>query len=373
MRREGMRLSDQSTGSGSQIRNGIFVCYRHKDSSWQAQMLAESLRTRFGRERVFMDVDRVKMGNWRNQINDALATSAVIVVLIGPEWIDELNDRLQAKDEVRYEITEAIRLGIQMVPVTLERTEVPDKTGLPDDIAALVDEEAYPLFGGKGWQPPGDILLDDLSEVVQAYKTAVPTENQEVVAAVPTESQQVVDPTIPKLPEKRKGRAKRSLFKPKLAQSRSAKVHFDRADQRRDQGDLDGALADYSESIRLDPKYPFSYNGRAGVRRDQGDLDGALADYNEAIRLWPSFFVFYGSRGDCRKDQGDLDGALADYNEIIRLNPKLGFGYFKRAFCRRDLGDLVGALADLDEAIRLDPEYATKAQDAQAEIRKELS
>ena len=63
------------------------------------------------------------------------------------------------------------------------------------------------------------------------------------------------------------------------------------------------------------------YNNRGLARQAKGDLDGALDDYNEAIRLKPDEADVYYNRGITRKAKGDMDGALDDYNEAIRLKP----------------------------------------------------
>ncbi len=47
------------------------------------------------------------------------------------------------------------------------------------------------------------------------------------------------------------------------------------------------AIAAYSEAIKLEPKYSFSYVGRGDVYLAQGDLKRALADYDTAARLDP--------------------------------------------------------------------------------------
>ncbi len=56
----------------------------------------------------------------------------------------------------------------------------------------------------------------------------------------------------------------------------------------RGEGNLDGALAELGEAIRLDPKLAIAHNnlGMALVRK--GDVDGALAAFREAIRLDPN-------------------------------------------------------------------------------------
>ena len=50
-------------------------------------------------------------------------------------------------------------------------------------------------------------------------------------------------------------------------------------------GDDDEAIADYSESSRLNPKDADAYNNRGNAWSNKGDYDKAITDYNEAIRL----------------------------------------------------------------------------------------
>jgi tetratricopeptide (TPR) repeat protein len=52
--------------------------------------------------------------------------------------------------------------------------------------------------------------------------------------------------------------------------------------------EYDKAIADYTEAIRIDPKYAHAYYGRAAAWNAKGDKDKEMADYNEAIRLDPT-------------------------------------------------------------------------------------
>src|SRR5215472_423604 len=61
--------------------------------------------------------------------------------------------------------------------------------------------------------------------------------------------------------------------------------------------DLDRAIADYSEAIRLDPEYSNAFHNRALVYQKRGDLDRAFEDFNEAIRLDPKERAAYINRG----------------------------------------------------------------------------
>src|ERR1044071_6820149 len=52
-------------------------------------------------------------------------------------------------------------------------------------------------------------------------------------------------------------------------------------------GDYDAAISLYNEVIEADPKAALAYNGRALAYREKGDLEKALADFDQAIRLQP--------------------------------------------------------------------------------------
>ena len=131
-----------------------------------------------------------------------------------------------------------------------------------------------------------------------------------------------------------------------------------RGNARRNKGDLDGAIADYSEAIRLDPKYASAYNNRGWTRRLKSDLDGAIADFDQAIRLDPKGAVGYYNRGLARKDKGNINGAIADYTAAINIEQRYTVAYLNRGIARQSKNDLDGALADYEQAIRLEPKDA---------------
>jgi tetratricopeptide (TPR) repeat protein len=123
-------------------------------------------------------------------------------------------------------------------------------------------------------------------------------------------------------------------------------------------GDLDRAIADYSEAIRIDPVDADAFTSRGVAYRAKGDNDRAIADFNEAIRLDPKDAVAFNNRGYAYSAKGDLDRAIADYSEAIRLDPKHGIAFNNRGIAYLKKGDNGSAIVDYSEAIRINPEDA---------------
>jgi tetratricopeptide (TPR) repeat protein len=107
---------------------------------------------------------------------------------------------------------------------------------------------------------------------------------------------------------------------------------------RLEQGDLEGAMADFNKAIELLPKYSAAISARVSVKSVQGDLEGALADYGRAIELTPDIAIPYYSRGFILLEQEDFDAAIKDFDKAIETQPGVAIVYRNRADARRAKG-----------------------------------
>ena len=123
-------------------------------------------------------------------------------------------------------------------------------------------------------------------------------------------------------------------------------------------GDLDGAIADFTRAIELNPKDDAPYYNRAQAKRLKKDAAGAIADYTRAIELGSTNPAAYNNRGNARAENNDRNGAIADYTRAIELKPDYARAYYNRAVAREAKGDVTGAAADFKRAEKLDPELA---------------
>jgi tetratricopeptide (TPR) repeat protein len=125
------------------------------------------------------------------------------------------------------------------------------------------------------------------------------------------------------------------------------------------EGDLDGAIVDFTRAIELNPKNDAPYYNRAQAKRLKKDAAGAVADYTRAIELGSQNPAAYNNRGNARAENGDRDGAIADYTRAVELKPDYARAYYNRAVAKEEKGDAIGAKADFKTAEKLDPELAS--------------
>jgi tetratricopeptide (TPR) repeat protein len=123
-------------------------------------------------------------------------------------------------------------------------------------------------------------------------------------------------------------------------------------------GELDIAILDYSEAIRLNSKSPMALYNRGNIWLRKGEYDKATADFDEMIDGNLMVADAYNSRGSASYYKRDYERALAEYNEAIRRDPKSASAWCNRANTRYQRGEFKRALADCNEAVRLDPNFA---------------
>jgi TIR domain len=121
----------------------IFISYRRADTGGHAGRLYADLRAAFA-GRVFRDVDSIQPGvNVSNTIETAIANSAVVIAVIGPDW--GLGGRLDNPDDfVRLEIQTALKSGVRIIPVLID-TLMPKVDVLPPEIASLAQLNAITM------------------------------------------------------------------------------------------------------------------------------------------------------------------------------------------------------------------------------------
>jgi len=186
--------------------------------------------------------------------------------------------------------------------------------------------------------------------------------------------------------------------------AKAADLYAMRGYQRHLKDDLPGALSDYGEAIKRDPRLTMAFNNRGNIYRDTGQYDQALADYDRALALNPDKPDPLASRGWIYHQKGEAERAKKDFEKALALNPEeslkakvkdalaeieksdpdyetcetgsgnaaieacnraiesgkfnganLAYLYNDRGYLRMMSGDLLQGFADFSRAIQLDP------------------
>lgn len=135
----------------------------------------------------------------------------------------------------------------------------------------------------------------------------------------------------------------------------TAGEYYDRGNERFDNGDLDGAIADYSETIRLDPSIIEAWANRGSTWGRKDEHEKAKDDFDKAIDLDPNYASAWSNRSITWRNMGETDRAFYDSNEAIRLNRDLAHAWLSRGLIWKGIGSPDKAIEDLSEAIRLNP------------------
>ena len=144
--------------------HSIFICYRRDDAAYAARMIYTKLKDRFGRDRIFIDVDNIAPGDdFVERIDRYLQSCAVFIAVIGEHWLTGADGsrRLDTPtDFVRLELGTALkRPGVRIIPVLVhEKARMPDPKDLPlaqvrairDEIRRSVDELLAELDARRG-------------------------------------------------------------------------------------------------------------------------------------------------------------------------------------------------------------------------------
>jgi tetratricopeptide (TPR) repeat protein len=68
----------------------------------------------------------------------------------------------------------------------------------------------------------------------------------------------------------------------------------------------------------------IDYYNRGNANYIKNDYDRAIADYTETIRLDPTLARAFYNRGLAKRAKGDSADAVADIAKAMQINPKVG-------------------------------------------------
>jgi hypothetical protein len=163
----------------------FFISYRRSQNAWQARDIRRELARRYGDVSVFMDTSSIEYGEtFPDQIASAIRGCSVMLVLIGPHWLDPVEGSRRIDDPndwVRREIEAGLqRREAVVVPVLLDGARAPADAELPEPVKGLATRHAVTITGDD---LPADI--DNLVRSVERGQRRAAQSDSDSTAAAP--------------------------------------------------------------------------------------------------------------------------------------------------------------------------------------------
>jgi len=134
--------------------------------------------------------------------------------------------------------------------------------------------------------------------------------------------------------------------------------HFTTGYCHRKHGKLEAAVADFSESIRLNPDNALAYDERGFALMKLGQHMQAINDFSSSFEMNPLNVKTFVNRGTSHAKVGNYAQAVADYDEALKIDPTHASAMHNRAVALTKLGMLQQALDGFSRLIEKYPEDA---------------
>jgi tetratricopeptide (TPR) repeat protein len=97
-----------------------------------------------------------------------------------------------------------------------------------------------------------------------------------------------------------------------VSSQQQAETLYNQGILQHEKGNLEAAIALYTDSLELNPESVETYSARAGAWGNLEEYDAAIEDYSAAIELDDNFAPAYGGRGLALSLKGELNAGVED-------------------------------------------------------------
>jgi hypothetical protein len=165
---------------------GIAISYRREDTGWITGRIFDRLKSHYDggisdedkKSIVFLDYDSTPLGaDFREYIRGVFDNCDILLAIIGPHWIGDEgrgSPRIMRDDDwVRIEIDTALKKNIPVVPILIDRTPMPSKESLPEDIQNLVYRQAAIIDSQIDFNSHMERLIRQIDRTQNLQPTAI--------------------------------------------------------------------------------------------------------------------------------------------------------------------------------------------------------
>jgi tetratricopeptide (TPR) repeat protein len=122
-------------------------------------------------------------------------------------------------------------------------------------------------------------------------------------------------------------------------------------------GDVDGAVEQFGQSVKLRPDSAKYHNQLGAALESRGRVEDAALQYEEAVKIQPQS-AFYSNLGGALAKQGQFEEALRNFNQALALNPNDSQIHFNLANALVQQDQLSDAVEHFQKAVKIQPDFA---------------
>ena len=243
-----------------QVERTVFLSYRRTNAPW-ALAIYQNL-TQHGFD-VFLDFKGIASGDFERIILENIGARAHFLVLLTPSALERCDE---PADWLRREVETALNTKRNIVPVTLEGFDFGSPT-----IAHQLAGTLAPIKSYNAIRIPPD-FFDEAMERLRVRFLNVPLSA-------------VLHPASPAATQAAAEQRQAMQAAPAVQrQELTAQQYFEQAFAATE---LSEKLRLYTDAIRLNPNLANAFCNRGSARLSLGDIEGAIGDFDEVIRLKP--------------------------------------------------------------------------------------
>ncbi|MFZ5755851.1 MAG: sulfotransferase [Pseudomonadota bacterium] len=138
----------------------------------------------------------------------------------------------------------------------------------------------------------------------------------------------------------------------------TAPFYANRAEMNRLAGNLDQAIADGEQAVRLDPRSPMAHSNLGIACYHKGDIARAEVCQRQALALDPSHLQALNNLGSILRDRRDREGAAALYRKVVALRPDYLESANNLGAVLTEMENPEAGLKILLDVVRRRPDYA---------------
>jgi len=151
-----------------QMRRAVFISYRRSETQREVERLYDGLTRTFLATEVFRDTQGIRLGeSFPERLQDALNSTALGLVVIGPQWVATLKRRASAPfaesiDFVQLEVERLLSANIPVIPCLVCNATLPLEGDLPESIRPLGRRQGIALRPGPDFGQDMERLFERL-------------------------------------------------------------------------------------------------------------------------------------------------------------------------------------------------------------------